>query len=349
MRGRGVVNPVLAFVALHWAKCRRRKGLYDRRTLAGFAQAARGGRIGGAGRALAYAMFLRDLGRPLPQRWALRLAGELTGLAPSQQRVAWGLIAENMPDRLASLPWDAHDAVNLPPAVYRQLGVDDRSPLAMIDAMQEQWRADFSAWLGVQRRGRGLCVVGNAAALGASRLGKSIDDRGGVVRFNQFARAPSHVEDIGKRLDVWVLSPGYRGPVPRSVQWVVVAGPDVRYTLRNWDTVLPLLQSGSKVLTVPLAVWRGLVTRLQAPPSAGVLLLQWIWRMGGHPGWDGIAAAGIGVGLSASGAYHLAIPGHRAVARHNWHGEQALVAEWSANGLEILRAQDLLPGGDFDH
>lgn len=349
MRERGLVHPLLAFVVLHWAKRRRRKGLYDRRTLAGFAKAARGGRIGGATRALAYAMFLRDLGRPLPKRWAARLADELVGLAPSQQRVALGLIAENMPDRLAALPVDTGGALKLPPAVYLHLGEAARSPLALIDAMQEQWRADFAAWLGTHRRGRGLCVVGNAAALGGSRLGEAIDDRGGVVRFNQFAQAPSHAVDIGRRLDVWVLSPRYRGPVPRSVQWVVVAGPDVRYTLGNWDTVLPLLQAGSKVLTVPLAVWRGLVTRLQAPPSAGVLMLNWIWGLGNDSAWSGIAAAGIGVGLSASGAYHLAIPGHRAVARHNWHEEQALVAEWSGQGLEILRVNGLRPGGDLEH
>ena len=348
MRERGSVHPLQAFVAMYWAKRRRRKGLYDHRTLAGFSIAARGGWVGGATRALAYAMFLRDLGRPLRKRWAARLADELFRLAPSQQRVALGLIAEAMPERLAALPLDACGALKLPPAVYRQLGEAARSPLALIDAMQGQWRSDFSTWLGVQRRASGLCVVGNAAALGGSRLGEAIDGCGGVVRFNQFAQATSHAQDIGRRLDVWVLSPGYRGPVPRSVQWVVVAGPDVRYTLGNWDMVLPLLRAGSKVLTVPLAVWRGLVSRLQAPPSAGVLLLKWLRDLGNELEWDGIAAASIGAGLSVSGAYHLAIPGHRAVARHNWHEGQTLVAEWSGQGLEILRAKGLRPGGDLE-
>ena len=50
-------------------------------------------------------------------------------------------------------------------------------------------------------------------------------------------------------------------------------GPAMEYKLQNWSAVQPLLQQGSKLLTVPLTVWRTCVQQLQAPPSAGVLML----------------------------------------------------------------------------
>jgi hypothetical protein len=121
------------------------------------------------------------------------------------------------------------------------------------------------------------------------------------------------------------------------VQWVVMAGPDVRYTLRHWNLVLPLLSSGARVLTVPLNVWRKLVLRLQAPPSAGVLLLQWLHDL--NDGWQGISAAGIGA-WTGTGAYHLALANHQADSRHQWPAEHALVAQWRQQGLNLETAVD---------
>jgi hypothetical protein len=141
------------------------------------------------------------------------------------------------------------------------------------------------------------------------------------------------LQDVGQRLDVWVASPGYRGPAPQQVQWIVMTGPDVRYTLYNWKIVLPLLTNGARVLTVPLDVWRKLVLRLQAPPSAGVLLLQWLHDL--NKGWQGITAGGIGA-WTGTGAYHMALEAHKADSRHRWPAEYDLVAHWQEQGLKAL-------------
>ena len=179
-------------------------------------------------------------------------------------------------------------------------------------------------------------VVGNAGNLRSLNLGSVIDSHAVVIRFNQFPREDALAQSVGMSTHVWVLSPGYQGPAPEGVHWVVMVGPDVRYSLRCWTLLKPLLERGTKVLTVPLTVWRKSVLRLQAPPSAGVLLLQWLFDM--NESWSGIAIAGIGE-WGGEGTYHLALPDHKADGRHQWIKERALVAQWRESGLKRVESE----------
>ncbi|MCY1266995.1 Capsule polysaccharide biosynthesis protein [compost metagenome] len=323
------LNPV-GWGLLWWAQHRRAQGRYERTTERAFAMAWR---LNGTLAAwLAYAMFRRDLGRPLPRRWQQQLNDALSRLPQHKCRMALGLLAEACgADRLSAPQDELLDAVMLPALAGRaQPGVrdDDAEWLAELHRQQPSWRAAFARWVSDCCQANGLCVVGNAGVLKGCGLGADIDRASGVVRFNRFADDEGMRADVGMRLDVWVVAPGYRGPAPKSVGWIVVTGPDMRYRMQDWQLVMPFLKAGVPVLTVPLGIWRELVVRLKAPPSAGVLLLHWLQQLKGDDSQKGLSFVGIGQGVVGKGTYHLALPHHKPVGRHNWKAEQLMVEQW---------------------
>lgn len=324
-----------ASLRVAWAARRRRRGLYDGATLAALACAH--AKASSPAHLLAWALFRRDLGRHLPLRWVEPLRGGLASLPASRRRLALGILAEADERALADVPapWLVDAGMRLP-ALAQWAGKAATRGLEEVHARQAEWRAGFAEWVEGCRQTAGVCVAGNAASTRGRGLGAAIDKHDCVIRFNQFARDAQARTDSGARLDVWVVSPGYSGPAPQDVRWVVMTGPDMRYRLQDWEPVLPLLDAGVPVLTVPLASWRTLVRDLLAPPSAGLLMLRWLADLGSPRGWEGLSSVGIGSGLGSQGRYHQASARLRAGSRHNWAAEQASVARWAAQGLTRL-------------
>lgn len=295
------------------ARLRRAMGRYDACTLALFRRVwVRGRRCSAL---LAYLMFRRDLGLPLTPRYVPLLTQTLGNLKPSPRRLALGLLAEAGCSPVGQF------------AVLAGSGIQ-----ATIRAMQAVWRADFADWL-LQRSARSVCVVGNGGSLIGSALGGEIDRQGVVVRFNQFTGASTSLADIGSRIDVWVTAPGFSGPVPAGVQWVVVSGPEMAFRLQDWSRFEASRDWGARVLTVPLPLWSELVRRLDAPPSAGLLFLSWARSLLGS--WLPVWAVGFGSALDARTPYHHADPRRQPGKRHNWPAEQLLLRAWQREGLRF--------------
>ncbi len=171
-------------------------------------------------------------------------------------------------------------------------------------------------------------------------MGEKIDAHDIVVRFNHYRSATSRLEDTGRRIDVWVRAPNLNiidlAENPMA-DWIVLSGPDIRYKLANWEPLKPHLEAGRQILTVPLDIWRTLVNELQAPPSAGMLLLAWAIRLTGSPA--GITVAGFQSAINPvliRQAYHQALPQQRPGRRHNWAGERKLLNRWQSAGLTLL-------------
>lgn len=144
-------------------------------------------------------------------------------------------------------------------------------------------------------------------------------------------------QDTGSRIDVLVCAPDLAGTLPGQscpAEWLILSGCDVRYQLYDWQSLVPLLDAGQKILTVPRKPWRRLVRELHAPPSAGVLLLEWLIELVGDV--KGITAADFQDDRQPaqfSRHYHHALPWQRAGRRHNWSRELALLQRWRADGL----------------
>ena len=321
---------------LAWQAARlRRLGNYDRKMLA--AASAAWQLAPSAERLLSYALLRRDMGLPLPSRWVKQVSAGLGRLRSARRRLALGLLAEHGVHTLDGLPkaW-LQDASNYLPALA-EYGADTlQQPLRQrLHAKQTEWRQQFAVWLAERSRTGPICVVGNAATLHGSGLESAIESCSVVVRFNRCGVEADFAADVGRRTDVWVVSPAYRGPIPAGVRWVLVTGPDMRYRLQDWRMVMPLLAADSPVLTFPLDIWRQLVSSLQAPPSAGMLTLAWLSELL-PDAWSSLRVAGIGTGLNVAGRYHRTDKQQSAASRHNWIAEQSLIADWTRCGLVRL-------------
>jgi hypothetical protein len=287
------------------ARWNRWQGHYDRRTLRLHWSAWH--RTRQPAQLMRLALFRRDLGYALPSRWGRPLAHHLASgkLRSADQRRLADLLSADRADACAEM--QAH-------------------------------RVEFERWL--EKRlltfdsgssGAGICVVGNAGSLRGWGGGAVIDAHAVVVRFNHWHDTPVDRDDTGARADIWVVSPAYQGRVPDGLAWAVVTGPDPHASLSRWPVPQALQRAGVPVLTVPLAVWRDLVLRLEAPPTAGVLMLAWLHALRGN--WTDIGCVGVGTG-DAGKAHHI-VSGARPGRRHAWLREQSLVKGWQARGLHL--------------
>jgi hypothetical protein len=290
------------------AKRRRRLGWYDKRTLALFRYCWLQKRS--TDTLLAYILFRCDLGWSLTPRFTQLLTQALPDLSPQQRALTINLLA------------DTHA-----PALSQQ----KKSIKTTILTMQSLWRTEFKQWL-QQHSAGGISVVGNSGRLLGQGIGQLIDAQAIVVRFNRFQSLQSLQSDIGERLNIWVTAPNCDSDVPEHISWVIMTG-SVAFKLQNWTRFEHPLMRGCKVLTVPLEHWRELVKQLQAPPSAGILFLTWLYALLGS--WQFIKAVGFGYSAQTATHYHHAKVKHSAASRHHWVAELALLKRWQQQGLSV--------------
>lgn len=217
----------------------------------------------------------------------------------------------------------------------RSAAVDE----AISTLQMRQLRARFTAWVLEETRHGAMCVVGNARRRDFQATAEEIDAHPVVVRFNRWM-PPMPVDGAvgsrngrGQRGQIWVLSPSADVTLecaPSGCPWVVYSGADPLARLPHWPFVLALREFGAQVLTVPLTVWRPLVSELEAPPSAGLLMLAWFKEMTGT--WRGIHISGFEPG---PGGGHVLGVRHRLThgGRHDWQREAALLKRWRGEGL----------------
>lgn len=330
--------PVRACRAL--AQQRKMEGCYDSVTLECYRQVLR---QGGTGTDLvSYLSFRRDLGEELNGHYVPLLLKMMPRLGPRAWLEAYNLIVEakgRFPPLTLHLRPIRRQLSVLAPALVANFPNRRAAPmnpfltgLAQLVLEQEARRNEFADYL---RKASRLCVVGNHAGLAGSGLGGEIDSHECVVRFNQYASPASQAGDIGSKTDVWVRAPGF---VPDQIEfhgrWAVITGPDLRYRLSNWQVARPLLERRVSVLTVPLEIWRELVRRLAAPPSAGLLFLAWLRQLR-EMGLSGISLVGFQRRDVQVGAYHHALPFQPPGRRHNWTLERELLTEWARQDKSI--------------
>lgn len=324
------------------ARRARRSGEYRRQTLGYFLRVWQ--LSGDINDLLAYALFRRDLGYPLPKRWVKYLKGEIHRLQPKRQLLAVALLFEvegtcPEPERLRALPESGQIQSPVILSCLSENGVGlgaVQSQFKHIHDQQQHWREAFKAGLFKQNHRGAICVVGNAGNMKGALLGDVIDQHDCVARFNTFSSSETDVKDMGYKHNIWVVTPGFEvAALPESFSGtVIMTGPDMRYRLLSWSGVAIVVEHDLKLLTTPLQVWRDLVRKLQAPPSAGIVFLAWLKVLLGS--WKGVSVAGFNALSEAESVYHHTDTKHKPSARHNWAAEAILLQRWQREGLTSL-------------
>ncbi|MDQ1245371.1 MAG: hypothetical protein QG565_1712 [Campylobacterota bacterium] len=184
------------------------------------------------------------------------------------------------------------------------------------------WHVAFETYLKAHQKD-GICLVGNSANMLNMKLGKKIDENGVVIRFNRCFSKPKHILQRGEKIDVWVRAPDVHENIEESVDWRIVSG------AQRFFEITP---KSEKEIDVPLGVWRDLVALLHAPPSAGLLMIYWVYKIFGS--FEGVCVAGFDSNTQT--IYHYSNPSHKPSKRHNWIAEHTLLNSFKKQGLEFL-------------
>ncbi|RUO53731.1 hypothetical protein CWE25_07530 [Idiomarina fontislapidosi] len=265
---------------------------------------------------LRYAVMLRNLGHSLNKSEAhllYKLQKQayvkllLKGLSRHQIRQL-----NNLADELQN---NTHSAQGVP-AHSRRFALSLR-------AQQTPWRDTLESEL---NQAKSVVVVGNSPNLLGTDQGEFIDAHDLVIRFNQFS--PTDGSDIsksiGKKLDIWVMSPGFRGTIPEHARFILITGPNMVWWQQNWQH---LIHTNVPIIGIPLASWQLSVEKLAAPASAGFACLDWLMN------YQRIAnirpsAMGFGYNPAQQSRYHIQNKTHQATSRHNWRAEQEVIKTW---------------------
>ena len=327
-------------LALWRAKRHRRAGRYDTATLELYRQAW--ALSPSPHRLLAYLGFRRDLGHRISVSEGQELANALSAFSGADEHKSANLLIEvgggakvqacMAPGKLAALASASPAIAHL----HDEPEATAAKHLARLCREQETWRDEFTSVL--RSTAGSICVVGNAANLIDSGLGTKIDGHETVVRFNQYLSESTEGSDIGEQTSAWVRAPNLRETKLRAQHphWIVLSGADPIYQLRDWSTIVPLLQRGTQVITIPLEIWQQLVRELRAPPSAGVLFLAWAIKICGDPAAISVAGFQLQGPARNNEQYHHALRHHKGSTRHHWPAERAILRRWHAQGLHVL-------------
>lgn len=171
-----------------------------------------------------------------------------------------------------------------------------------------------------------LALVANGPSLCGLGLGRVIDARRLVVRFNA---PPDDPADHGRRIDVWMRPHDDRHVPLRAIpglSLIVASGCDLRHRFADGAARMARLAAlGAPVAVVPPELYRSLFLRLEAVPSIGLSGLAWAAQAAGGR-LDASAAFGYCLHMNdlATSRYHDRIVTGFRPSRHNWRAEQSL-------------------------
>ena len=334
------MNHIKVWLLRYQARQARARGDYTVKTQAYFLKVWR--LSGKADDLLAFLLFRRDRGLVLSKYYFYLLQDQINYLSSKQKILATALLLESIPtienqEKLLKCRLTQFDVpvknVKLPMLLAKSKPdalSKEQLDLGNIARLQSLWREQFSQRLRHAAHSQGIFVIGNAGIIRQLDLTAALTHYKCIVRFNQFT--PDLVAPVMPR--IWVLTPSFQTKKAMPVEWVVLIGPDLQYRLTNWNKLMPVIEQGTPIITLPLFIWRQLVIILKAPPSAGVAFLALVRYLLGS--WHGVNVAGFSALSTLTDTYHISNTKHQPSRRHNWEGEAALLKRWQAEGLKSI-------------
>ena len=217
---------------------------------------------------------------------------------------------QRLPARLNLLAEKAHRLHRSCPAISRS------SVMPLADSLSNSCR---------------VAVVGNARCLLDRDDGIYIDEHDIVVRFNAASVDEKYSKQVGRRTDLWVISPALpqrHRSLPARALAVSGINPFAGQS-RYWQSLhkrgIPLLMRFAQ------QHWYALVQELAAPPSAGLLMLRSLMH---DPSGLEVNAFGFSrpehLERQSAGAHYS--DSQSGSPRHNWNAE----AQWVARTVSDL-------------
>jgi len=180
---------------------------------------------------------------------------------------------------------------------------------------QEKWCQDFENYIKKIDESK-ICIVGNGPQIVQGQFGQFIDTHDLIIRFNSLDIKLRPERAFGSRCHVWVRSPVLNYRPKLSIPWVVMTGPFMFWRL-NYDGLYESRKAENQVtLLVPLNIWQRCIWELQAPPSAGFLIITWLRDILGNS--QQLTTLGIGEGLLPK----VSLLNTESGIRHNWIKEK---------------------------
>lgn len=110
------------------------------------------------------------------------------------------------------------------------------------------------------RRSDSVAVIGNAKS--NDEKGEIIDSYSLVIRFNRYV---TDRKIYGEKKDIVVLDPSLYGEYKRTNEKIILSGYAKQYMIK-----------GEGICCIPTKIWRTLITKTHKPPSAGLLMVQYL-------------------------------------------------------------------------
>ncbi|ASJ71677.1 glycosyltransferase family 29 protein [Granulosicoccus antarcticus] len=178
-----------------------------------------------------------------------------------------------------------------------------------------------------------IAVVGNGPSIIGNAAGERIDTADLVIRFNKIHTGELISRDTGQQTGLWVISPGFKIKASgMHCNKLCLSGPAPFMRSSRYWSRLARIPFSSLALT-PLDSWHSLVGLLNAPPSAGILVLDTLIR---HFPTLNIESHGFTTDTAESGDTQRAGRHygdcHKVSTRHNWHEETMLIRKWISMG-----------------
>ena len=193
---------------------------------------------------------------------------------------------------------------------------------------------NFSTFFRKELCGKKIAVVGNANSGKGCEGGNFIDGHDHVFRFNNFPSERQYEKDYGKKTTVWVRTPSIHDVPLRQDIWpetVMVSSPLMLHTKNgNWKWMLEYCDRDENLVLFDISVFRDLVQKLSAPPSAGLLTALNINEIS-HDLSD-IHFLGFDFNTGKQSHY---FDNQKPASRHNWPAEKTLFSKIPERSVKV--------------
>lgn len=192
-----------------------------------------------------------------------------------------------------------------------------------------------------------VCVVGNSPIELNTGNGENIDSHNLIIRFNNYSTDYPHSKDYGTKTDIWIKSGHYADVKRRDIsdyKHIIVSGPNsIHRSPYGADLFKEYVDAGKSVGFFPHSLTTEVISKIEAPPSAGILVLYWLYKLTGPLKRENVYGFSFTDQLENKSSHYFSDASSGDFYHHNWKAERKLFDSLfidSHNTLSSLEKND---------